>query len=84
MGSEGRMSEIKVDVFLDAKGMHCPMHVLKTKKVIDTMQSGQVMEIIATDPGSKSDISELLSRLGHKLLQINEKGGEIAFYIKKI
>ncbi len=71
------------DVVLDTKGLNCPMPVLKTKKAIDGLQSGQVLEVISTDQGSKSDIPALLKRLGHELIQTKEEGGVIEFYIKK-
>lgn len=77
------MGDVKADVVLDTKGMNCPMPVLKTKKAIDGLQSGQVLEVIATDPGSKSDIPALLKRLGHELLETKEEGGVMEFYIKK-
>ena len=74
---------MKADVVLDVKGLHCPMPVIKTKKAIDGMRTGQVLEVISTDPGTKSDISVLLGRLGHELLQVNEEGGIAEFYIEK-
>ena len=77
------MSDIKADVVLDTKGMNCPMPVIKTKKAIDGLQSGQILEVISTDQGSKSDIPALLKRLGHELVQTKEDGGVIEFYIKK-
>lgn len=77
------MSDIKADAVLDTKGMNCPMPVLKTKKAIDGIQSGQVLEVIATDQGAKSDIPALLKRLGHELIETKEEGGVIEFFIKK-
>lgn len=77
------MSAMKADVVLDTKGMNCPMPVLKTKKAIDGLKSGEVLEVVATDQGSKSDIPALLKRLGHELLDTKEEGGVIEFYIKK-
>jgi tRNA 2-thiouridine synthesizing protein A len=77
------MADINPDVVIDTKGMNCPMPVLKTKKALDTLQSGQVLEVISTDQGSKSDIPILLNRLGHELLQTNEEGGIVEFYIRK-
>ncbi len=77
------MSAVKADVILDTKGMNCPMPVLKTKKAIDTLQSGQVLEVLSTDQGSKSDIPALLKRLGHELMETKEEGGVIEFYIRK-
>ncbi len=74
---------VKADSVLDTKGMNCPMPVLKTKKAIDAIQSGQVLEVLSTDQGSKSDIPALLKRLGHELLETNEEGGVIKFFIKK-
>ena len=73
---------MKADVVLDVKGSDRPMPVIKTKKAIDAMQSGKVLEVISTDPGTKSDISVLLDRLGHELLRIKEEGGTAEFYIK--
>jgi tRNA 2-thiouridine synthesizing protein A len=77
------MSDLKADVVLDTKGMNCPMPVLKTKKAIDALQSGQVLELLSTDAGAKSDIPALLKRLGHELVEIKEEGGVIKFYIRK-
>lgn len=77
------MGDIKADSVLDTKGMNCPMPVLKTKKAIDALQSGQILEVIATDKGAKSDIPALLKRLGHELVETREEGGVIEFYIKK-
>ncbi|MBF0472452.1 MAG: sulfurtransferase TusA family protein [Nitrospirae bacterium] len=77
------MADVKADQVLDTKGMNCPMPVLKTKKALDGIESGKVLEVISTDPGSKSDIPALLSRLGHQLLDTKESGGTISFFIKK-
>ncbi|MBI5641655.1 MAG: sulfurtransferase TusA family protein [Nitrospirae bacterium] len=77
------MGDIKADVVLDTKGMNCPMPVLKTKKAIDSLQAGQILEVISTDAGSKSDIPALLKRLGHELVETREDGGVIEFYIRK-
>lgn len=80
---EDHMTEVKADQVLDTKGMNCPMPVLKTKKAIDAIDSGKILQVISTDPGSKSDIPALLKRLGHELVETQESGGEISFYIKK-
>ncbi len=77
------MVDIKADVTLDAKGLSCPMPVLKTKKAIDGMQVGQVLLVEATDPGSKADIPALLKRTGHELVGSKEEGNVFYFYIKK-
>lgn len=77
------MSDIKPDVVLDTKGLNCPLPVLKTKKAIDSLPAGQILEVISTDQGSKSDIPALLKRLGHELIETRDEGGAIEFYIRK-
>ncbi|MCL5022705.1 MAG: sulfurtransferase TusA family protein [Nitrospirae bacterium] len=77
------MTENKANVILDVRGLTCPMPVLKTKKAIDGIGSGQILEVIATDPASKADIPALLGRLGHELLEATEKNGVFSFLIKK-
>jgi tRNA 2-thiouridine synthesizing protein A len=77
------MARIKADLLLDVKGLTCPMPVLKTKKAIDGMGSGQTLEVIATDPASKADIPAFLNRLGHELVEAGEKDGIFSFLIRK-
>ncbi len=77
------MDENKPDVILDVKGLSCPMPVLRTKKAIDAMSSGQTLRIIATDPAAKSDIPALLNRLGHEIMSTGESDGTVSFLIRK-
>ena len=77
------MTEVTVDKVLDCKGLSCPQPVLKTRKALDGIESGQILEGISTDPGSKSDIPALLNRLGHEILDTKEDGESISFIIKK-
>ncbi len=72
-----------VDQTLDCKGLNCPLPVLQTKKAMDGMSAGQVLEMISTDPGSKNDIFAWTKRTGNELLESVEEGGAIKFYIKK-
>jgi tRNA 2-thiouridine synthesizing protein A len=74
---------IKPYVVLDLKGLHCPMHIIKTKKAIDLMKAGQIIEVISNDKGSKSDISALCRRLGLELISTTEENGIFRFTIKK-
>ncbi len=68
---------------LDASGLSCPLPIVKTKKEIDTMTSGQVLEVISTDPGSKNDMTAWCNRTGNKLLDSSEDGGKFKFYVQK-
>ncbi|UTR11544.1 MULTISPECIES: sulfurtransferase TusA family protein [Evansella] len=74
---------MNADKVLDAKGLACPMPIVKTKKEIEKMESGQVIEIHATDKGAKSDLSAWAKSGGHELLQDTEEDGVFKFWIKK-
>lgn len=73
---------INVDVEVDAKGMHCPMPIIKLKKATKTMTSGQKLKLVATDPGSKRDVSAWANKTGAEILYSNESNGEYTFIIK--
>lgn len=68
---------------LDCSGLSCPMPILKTKKTIDKLEAGQILKMIATDPGSKPDIDAWTNRTGHELLEYQEEGNKHIFFIKK-
>ena len=67
---------------LDAKGLACPMPIVKTKKAMDELEAGQVLEIHATDKGAKNDLAAWAKSGGHDLLQ-TEEGDVLKFWIKK-
>ncbi|MFN2215345.1 MAG: sulfurtransferase TusA family protein [Anaerolineales bacterium] len=71
------------DQELDCSGMSCPMPVLKTKKAVDGLEQGQVLKMIATDPGSVPDMEAWTSKTGHTLLGYDQEGQTFIFYIKK-
>lgn len=77
------LDNIKADEVLDAKGLSCPMPLLRTKKAINNIQSGQILEIQGTDPGSKNDLPGWCERSGHKFLGAKEGDGFFHFYIQK-
>jgi tRNA 2-thiouridine synthesizing protein A len=77
------MAEVKPDKTADLKGMNCPLPVLKTKKALDGLQAGQVLQVEITDPGSKTDIPAMLKRTGNELIEMKEAGGVFTFVIKK-
>jgi tRNA 2-thiouridine synthesizing protein A len=74
---------ITPDQILDASGLACPMPIIKTKKAVDALQVGQILKLIATDPGSVSDVSAWTGKTGHELLGHEEVDGKHVFYIKK-
>ena len=68
---------------LDARGLNCPLPILKAKKAINALDSGQVLKIIATDPGSVKDFEAFAKQTGNELLESAEAGGEYTFMLKK-
>jgi len=76
-------SDIKVDKVLDAKGLSCPLPILKTKKAVEGLSKDQVLKVETTDPGSKNDMASWAKRTGNEILKVEEASGAITFYIKK-
>ncbi|HSU79058.1 MAG TPA: sulfurtransferase TusA family protein [Candidatus Angelobacter sp.] len=74
---------LQADKLLDAKGLACPMPIIRTKKAIDELESGQVLEIHTTDKGAKNDLAAWSRSGGHELLEQTEEGGVLKFWIKK-
>ena len=77
------LDTIKADRVLDAKGLDCPMPLLKAKKAMEALASGQVLEIQGTDEGSKVDLPGWCDRVGHAFLGVKEESDFFKFYIKK-
>lgn len=71
------------DKELDARGLNCPLPILRCKKALSDMSSGQVLKILATDPGSVKDFQAFSRQTGNELLSSEEQGGEFRFYMKK-
>ena len=68
---------------LDARGLNCPLPILRTKKALADLQSGQVLKVLATDPGSVKDFQTFSKHTGHELLSHAEAGKEFTFFMKK-
>nr|VFJ88798.1 MAG: tRNA 2-thiouridine synthesizing protein A [Candidatus Kentron sp. LFY]VFJ89303.1 MAG: tRNA 2-thiouridine synthesizing protein A [Candidatus Kentron sp. LFY]VFK21835.1 MAG: tRNA 2-thiouridine synthesizing protein A [Candidatus Kentron sp. LFY] len=73
----------KFDQELDASGLNCPLPILRAKKTLNGMESGQVLKIIATDPGSVKDFEAFSTQTGNKLLESSEEGGKYIFFLCK-
>ncbi|MYL36788.1 sulfurtransferase TusA family protein [Halobacillus litoralis] len=68
---------------LDAKGLACPMPIVKTKKAMKDVEAGGILEIHATDKGAKSDLTAWAKSSGHELLKHEEEDGVFKFWIQK-
>ena len=78
------MSEIEPTSELDCRGLNCPLPVIRTKKVIGEMAAGDILKVVATDPGSIADMAAFSRRTGHEILEQSEGGGEFVFYFRKV
>lgn len=77
------MEGIKANIVLDAKGLACPMPIVKTRKAMNDIQPGEVIEVQATDKGSKADIEAWAKGAGHQYLGTIEEGDFMKHYVRK-
>jgi tRNA 2-thiouridine synthesizing protein A len=71
------------DKELDARGLNCPLPILRAKKALNELKSGQTLHILATDPGSVKDFEAFAKQTGNQLLESKEANGEYSFLLKK-
>lgn len=74
---------MQVDKELDARGLNCPLPILKTKKSLADMTTGQVLKVVSTDCGSVKDMQAFSNQTGNELLASTEANGEYTFLLKK-
>ena len=74
---------VPADCEIDARGLNCPLPVLRTKRALNDMHAGQVVRIRATDPGSMRDFEAFSRQSGHPLMSAAEADGEFVFLLRK-
>ena len=74
---------MKFDKELDAKGLSCPLPILKTKKALNDMAAGQVLKVLATDPGSVKDMQAFSRQTGNTLVSSAEENNTFVFFMRK-
>ena len=72
-----------VDKEIDCKGLSCPLPILRTRKAIDELSSGEILKLTCTDPGSINDLASWSSLTGHTLLSSDEDNGIYIYHIQK-
>ena len=77
------MAVIEVSQHVDARGLSCPMPIVKTAQAITAMAAGQVLEVLATDPGSVKDFAAWSKTTGHELVESTSDGAVYRFVIRK-
>jgi tRNA 2-thiouridine synthesizing protein A len=75
---------MKADVIVDTKGMACPMPIVKAKKAFDSMQTGQIMEVLSTDKGSLNDFQAWVKQTKNEMVSHEEENGVYKFLVKKL
>ena len=75
--------QIKFNQTLDARGLNCPLPILKAKLALNKMQAGQILHVAATDPHSIIDFEAYCARTGHEIVQIREAEDVIEFLIRR-
>ncbi len=76
------MSESQSIARLDARGLFCPMPILKASQMIETLHTGQKLEVLADDPAAPSDFVAFSKRTGHPLRENAESGGTYRFVLE--
>ena len=71
------------DKELDARGLSCPLPILKTKKALNDLVTGQVLKVVSTDPGSVKDMQAFANQTGNPLLSTTEEDKSYIFFLKK-
>jgi len=77
------VSSVASDVELDVRQLACPLPILRAKKSLATMNSGQVLKVLATDKGAPKDFAEFCSKTGNEMLSSTEYAGEYIFLIRR-
>lgn len=81
--SEHSADDLSADREVDARGLNCPLPILRAKKALNDLASGQVLKVVATDPGSRRDFEAFARQTGHRLLRVDEAAREWSFYLQR-
>ncbi|MGD8616771.1 MAG: sulfurtransferase TusA family protein [Gammaproteobacteria bacterium] len=74
---------IQFDQELDARGLNCPLPILRAKKAIASLDAGKVLKVMTTDPGSVKDFESFCKQTGNELLRSSETSGQYEFLVRK-
>ncbi len=77
------MTTIEFAKEIDAKGLNCPLPILKTKKALAELSSGQILRVQATDPGSVRDFQAFAKQTGNELVQQEKEGDVFTFFMRR-
>ncbi len=78
-----KATDFEISVHLDARGLNCPLPILKSKLALTKMLPNEILFVESTDPHSRIDFEAYCARTGHEILLIDEKDGVFCFYLKR-
>ncbi len=76
-------AEINYNIEFDARGLKCPMPVIKVRKLLQSLKPGEIILVLADDPGAKRDFPAFCAQTGDEIIKSEEENGVLKFYIKK-
>jgi tRNA 2-thiouridine synthesizing protein A len=76
-------TEVKATVVVDARGLLCPMPIVKTAKAMKGLAAGEVLKVIATDRGAIADVPAWAGSTGNELLEWHEEVGDLVFFLRR-
>lgn len=74
---------MEIDQELDTRGLNCPLPILKAKKVLNGMESGQLLKVVSTDPGSMRDFQAFARQTGNELIEQHQEGQEFVHVMRR-
>jgi tRNA 2-thiouridine synthesizing protein A len=74
---------MKIDKEIDTRGLNCPLPILKAKKALSDMQSGQLLQVVSTDAGSMRDFQAFAKQTGNELVEQKEQGEEFVHVLRR-
>lgn len=77
------MQDLRPNKTLDCIGLFCPEPLFQTREQIDSIETGEILEVLADDPAAEEDIKRFAKRTGHEIIKFEKKEGHIRFLIKK-
>ncbi len=85
MSQEKEQSKVEINYNLefDARGLKCPMPVIKVRKILQSLKPGEIILVLADDPGAKRDFPAFCAQTGDEIIKSEEENGVLKFYIKK-
>ena len=77
------MTEFKLDMSVDCLGLYCPEPIYRTRRALDELEKGEILEVKADDPAAEPDIRNLVNRLGYEIISVEREGDTVTILIRK-